>query len=135
MDHFLFNTENKKVIGKMKDECQGQIMKEFIGLKPKMYSFTYEKNIDETIHCEEKKRAKGVSKDVVKYNIHHDNYRDCLLNEEYEMESMVSFRSYNHHIYTIKLNKTSLNPYDDKRYILRDGVNTLAHGHWRILDD
>ncbi|KAK3099927.1 hypothetical protein FSP39_011908 [Pinctada imbricata] len=133
-DHYLYSTENKKVIGKMKDECQGHIMKEFVGLKPKMYSFTFQKKIDETIHCEEKKRAKGVSKAVVKYNIHHDKYRDCLLNEEYKMESMVSFRSYNHHIYTIKLNKTSLNPYDDKRYILGDGVNTLAHGHRKILD-
>ena len=34
---------NKKVIGKMKDEKEGQINNEFVGLKSKMYSI---KNID-----------------------------------------------------------------------------------------
>ena len=23
-------------------------------------------------------------------------------------------------------------PFDDKRYILDDGINSLAYGHWRI---
>jgi hypothetical protein len=33
-----------------------------------------------------------------------------------------------------KLNKIALkiSPYDDKRFILEDGVNTLAHGHYKI---
>ncbi|KAK3108822.1 hypothetical protein FSP39_016459 [Pinctada imbricata] len=131
-DHPLYDITNKKVIGKMKDECEGNVMREFVGLKPKMYSFTYEKKIDDVYYHNEKKRAKGVKKSVVEYNIQHDNYRGCLLNQEYQMESMVSFRSYNHQIYTIQLNKTSLNPFDDKRFILNDGQNTLAHGHWRI---
>jgi hypothetical protein len=26
--------------------------------------------------------------------------------------------------------KTSLSAYDDKRYLLHDGNNTLAHGHY-----
>ena len=34
---------NKKVIGKMKDEKEGKINDEFVGLKSKMYSI---KNID-----------------------------------------------------------------------------------------
>lgn len=67
--HFLHSNLNKNVLGKMKDECQGHIMREFIGLKPKMYSFVHEKktvqNDNELICIEEKKRAKGVSKVVV----------------------------------------------------------------------
>ncbi|KAK3103084.1 hypothetical protein FSP39_016343 [Pinctada imbricata] len=132
-DHSLYDTTNEMVIGKMKDECKGNVMREFVGLKPKMYSFAYEKKIDDDVYqCEEIKKAKGVSKSVVEYSINHDNFRGCLLNQEYQMESMVSFRSYNHQIYTIRLNKTSLNPFDDKRFILNDGQNTLAHGHWRV---
>lgn len=54
----------------MKDECSGHVMREFVGLKPKMYSFVYEKKIPQSqnIYQEEKKRAKGVSKVVVQSN-------------------------------------------------------------------
>ena len=32
------NDENKKVIGKMKDKLNGEIIEEFVGLRAKMYS-------------------------------------------------------------------------------------------------
>ena len=35
----LFFDENKKVIGKVKDEAAGMVIKEFIGLRSKMYSY------------------------------------------------------------------------------------------------
>ena len=37
-DSKFFNETNKEVIGKMKDEFGGVIVKEFAGLKSKMYS-------------------------------------------------------------------------------------------------
>ena len=37
-DHFLHNTKNKKVLGKMKDECDRRPIAECVGLRPKMYS-------------------------------------------------------------------------------------------------
>lgn len=80
---------------------------------------------------EEKKRAKGVSKVVVHSSINHENYKSCLINREVEKDSMVTFRSFNHQIYTIVLNKTSLSPFNNKRHILDDGIHTLAHGHFK----
>ena len=37
-DHFVHNTKNKKVLGKMKDECAGRPIAEYVGLRPRMYS-------------------------------------------------------------------------------------------------
>ena len=33
-----FDQANKKVIGKMEDQSEGEIIVEFVGLKPKIYS-------------------------------------------------------------------------------------------------
>ncbi len=35
---------------------------------------------------------------------------------------------------TIHQKKVALSNFDDKRYILDDGITTLAHGHYRIKD-
>ena len=42
-DSKFFDEANKKVIGKIKDESEGKIIDEFVGLKSKMHSM---KNID-----------------------------------------------------------------------------------------
>ena len=52
-----YNDSNKLVIGKMKDETGGVAVEEFVGLKPKMYSFL----VDNIEH----KKAKRVDKNVV----------------------------------------------------------------------
>ena len=53
--------ENKKKIGFMKDELGGRIIKEFIGLRPKCYSYlTDGGNVD--------KKAKGTKRCVIKRN-------------------------------------------------------------------
>ena len=37
--------------------------------------------------------------------------------------------SKNHKMYTQENNKISLSSFDDKRYIIEDGITTLAYGH------
>ena len=43
------------------------------------------------------------------------------------MARMNQIRSLNHQIYSLTLTKTSLSPYDDKRFILADGCHTFAY--------
>ena len=66
---------NKKVLGKFKDELKGNIITEFIALKPKMYSFEF---IDNTL-IENKYKCKGIKKSV---DLKHDEYKQSLSNEE-----------------------------------------------------
>ena len=42
---------------------------------------------------------------------------------------MRGIKSKNHNIGTYEINKISLSCFDDKRYILKNGINTLAYGH------
>ena len=66
-EHPLHSVENKKVLGKMTDECAGRPIAEYVGLRPKMYSIL-EANGDNI------KKAKGVKKAVVKKHIRHKQY-------------------------------------------------------------
>jgi len=36
--HPCHSTENKKVVGKFKDECNGRVIAKFVALRPKIYS-------------------------------------------------------------------------------------------------
>ena len=37
--------------------------------------------------------------------------------------------SLNHNLGTYETNKRSLSCFDDKQYIIKNGINTLAYGH------
>ena len=125
-DHPQYSAKNKKVVGKMKDECAGRLIAEYVGLRPKMYSILEAdgRNI---------KKAKGVKKNVVRKNIYHDQYRETLLDKKTFRHGMDVLRSERHHIYGQHLNKISLSPFDSKRWISENGVDTLAYGHEELL--
>ena len=78
------------------------------------------------------KTAKGVRKYVIKKNITHENYKDCLLNGKQMLHSMRAIRSNHHQIGSYQLNKISLSCFDDKRYIHEDGIHSYAYGHCQI---
>ena len=119
---------NKKVLGKMKDEAAGKIIKEFVGLRAKLYSYKmYEGE-------EEIKKCKGIKKQVVKSSISHEDYKTCLLTGKEQLRKQNILRSYDHEVYTEEVIKVALSALDDKRYILSDGVHTLAWGHYKIKD-
>jgi hypothetical protein len=128
-DHFLYNSKNHRVPGKMKDEASGRIINEFCGLRSKMYSLMmYDDDYNKRI---EKKTAKGISRYVTQ-KIKHDQYKQCLFEKEELMIHMNQIRSFQHKLFSVTQHKLGLSPYDDKRYILNDGVTTMAYGHYMI---
>ena len=64
----------------MKDELSGEINEEFVDLRTKMYSLKTKK--------EEMKKAKVAKKNVVKKDISHQNYVDCLFEERQFVHTM-----------------------------------------------
>ena len=122
--HFLQSDKHKKALFKMKDENAGEIVDEFVGLRPKMYSM---KIIGEKITY--KQTAKGVSRVIMKNNITHTDYVECLQGIRPKQHGKASrIASKDHRIATYMVNKVTLCPFDDKRY-WEDGVNSIAHGH------
>ena len=126
-DHPLHSEANKKVLGKMKDECAGRPIAEYVGLRPKMYSIL--KASIEGWPAANIKKAKGVRKAVIKKHIRHEQYKEALFEKHTFRHSMDILRSERHRIYGQCLNKVSLSPFDSKRWISENGVDTLAYGH------
>ncbi|XP_053379108.1 uncharacterized protein LOC123541547 [Mercenaria mercenaria] len=116
---FYFDN-NKKVIGKFKDEAAGIPIVEFVGLRSKMYSYLLENEVNI-------KKCKGIKKLVVKKTIVHKNYKDTLFNSTQSNHTFKVIRSDKHNLSSYVINKTSLSCYDDKRYILDNGIDTLAY--------
>ena len=117
---------NKKVLGMFKDEVNGDIIDEFVGLRAKLYSY-------KMFYGEESKKCKGVKKSVVKKSITHEDYKRCLTDQKPQLRKMNVIRSYKHDIFTEEVNKVALSANDDKRHILENGIDTLALGHYKIL--
>ena len=124
-DHFLYNVENKMVTLKFKAELAGEPIEEFVGLKPKMYSIL--------VGDPQKLSAKGVFRFVQK-DPNHDLYKKILDTGNYFKIINTRIGSEKHQLQTIKTNKVSLSSFDDKRFILEDGISTLPHGHYKIRD-
>ena len=119
---------NKKVLGMMKDEAGGKTIKEFVGLRAKLYSFIMDDG-------EETKKCKGIKKQVVESSISHEDYKTCLTTGKEQLRKQNILRSYKHEVYTEEVNKIALSALDDKRYILSDGIHTLAWGHYKIKNN
>ena len=124
-NHFAYNIKNKKVIGKMKDELNGRPVQEFVGLRPKMYSC-----LKQTV-SKRKRRKKFLNESPIAYAT--EEYRQALHSENSTTVTMQQIRSIKHDVFTISLRKTGLSPYDDKRYVLKDKITTLAYGYNKIV--
>ena len=101
----------------MKDGTGDVAIEEFVELKAKMYSFL----VDSSEH----KKAKCVNKNVVAI-IHHNEYKDVLLNKKCVRHSMNRIQSKGQRIGTYEINKISLSRIDDKIYIQNNGYDRLA---------
>ena len=120
------DNENKKVIGKFKPEYVNSTIREFIGLRSKMYSIKLDDG-------EEEKKAKGIVKGVIKKDLKHEMYDKILTTGGRMYSRMKVIRSQKHRVYTMDQNKVSLSAFDDKTYLSADGFTSYAYGHYKSM--
>ena len=113
----FFDPVNKKLIGKMKDVHKGKPINECIGLNSKMHRIGSNDGA-------ESNTATGVN-----IALEINEYKDILFNKKVIRHKIRKIQSKKHKIRTYKVRKISLSCFDDKRYILDDGVHRLAYFH------
>ncbi|VVC30198.1 Hypothetical protein CINCED_3A016649 [Cinara cedri] len=123
-DYYKLMKNSVFVPGKFKDELNGQIITEFVGLRSKLYSIEVFENENEI------KKAKGVKKPIVKNGLCFNDFYNCLKSKNSKYVKQNTFRPDKHEIYTVEKNKKAFSVYDDKRYILDNDINTLAWRHY-----
>ena len=110
--------KNKKVIGLMKDELGGKIMKEFAGSRPKCYAYLMDDGrID--------KKSKGTA---IKRCVIFDNYMECTEKRKKILRLQQRFKSDGHDVYIEEINKVALSNNVDKIIMSYDGIITYLYG-------
>src|SRR5438552_6544849 len=143
-DHFMFNPNNKK-LGKFKNELVTKDIwdeiTEIIFIKSKVYSYVSDYKI--------KMRNKGTSSAIMKTEITHDDYINCLYNNfnnyinykngnnYYRTNDLNLYNTYHRiaseklEIYVYENKKLTMSNQDDKRFISsEDGISTWPIGYF-----
>ena len=106
----------------MKDELRGNIITEFVALRPKAYSYV-------TNNFIEMKKTKGTKKCVVNKMLRFEDYKKCLFDNGKVLKSQQRFKSENHEVYTENINKIALSCDDDKRIVTSDRITSYPYGY------
>lgn len=122
----LKSDENKKVMGKMKDDLDALIPLEFIGLCSKAYSLL--------VGNTNKTAAKGCKTIVKKKFLNHDIYKKVLFDQNILYSTALYIRNQykpgeDQKMCTVEVKKNSLSSFDSKRFIKDCGIDTYAYGH------
>ena len=122
--HPLFNETNKKIIGKMKDEMNGKIIEEYVGLRSKQYSIKHESG--------DISKAKGIQKAALKNKvIRHEHYIQALNGEPVNPYPNTNIQSKKHIVNTVVTNKKTLCANDTKRVRVSKEF-AYALGHYKL---
>jgi hypothetical protein len=126
-DHPAYSEERKAQPGFFKDESAGKHIREVVALRAKSYCVLMEDG------HKSKATQKGIKQtSFAKLDI--DDYRTCLQEQKHAERRQVGFRSRYHAISTRETVKRALCPFDDKRFLLGDGVRSLPYGHSALIE-
>ena len=132
---YLHSNRNKKKLGVFKDELNGIILKEFVGLRPKSYSLWFlgevENNRVKHRKDTEIHKSKGTQKKILKRYIRHSHYVKCHSQLKEIRVIQNSLKSVKHAIGTYNQKRIGLSAWDTKRWVCECNIKTYAYGHYR----
>ena len=99
----------------------GKIIIESITLRPKTYAYLND-------YSKDHEKAKDTKKFVIKQNLMFQNFKDCWSNNKNFYRSQQRLKSYNHDVYTEKVNKIVLSANNDKRLQTYNNITTYPYG-------
>ena len=94
--HPCCDNTNKKVLGKFKDEHDGEIFTPHIGLKPKMHWC-------ETVDKKATKKGKGINRKAVRNKLAIGNYLYTLTVNKKSHYTSIKICSKNHQVFSITI--------------------------------
>lgn len=118
-NHIMHDNQNSGKLGYLKPETIEPIS-EFVGLKSKMYAFSFGN--------EYKKIGKGIKRSCLK-NISFNTYINVLETGTFLRHQMPLIVSKMHEINTVFQNKISLSSFYDKKFLETNGLRTRSYGH------
>ena len=118
---FLYSDKNRKALLFFKDENPSDFIKEFIGLRSKLY-------VIKTVSNHEDKKCKGYNRKFKDTLLTYEKYKNCHKNLTQHRLPLLAIRSIDHQLYTVLQNKVVLNNYDSKMFICNCNIHTFFYG-------
>ena len=76
---------------------------------------------------------KGIQRSYAQKHIRHSLYKKALFDSvTNHTVQFLEFRSKRHDVYTVNSSKRALSAFDDKKYLLLDGVSSLPYFHYKL---
>ena len=123
-DRLLPIGKNKKVIGMFKDELDGKVMTENANARAKTYAYVYDNGKDK---YDEKKKAKGTKKCVIKNNLEFEDFKRAVLNNKTAIRRQLRFKVDHHYVFTEEVNKIAISSNGDKILQTHDRITTYPY--------
>jgi hypothetical protein len=84
-----------------------------------------------------KSTSKGVLKWVKDNVLTHKDYCECTFQKKEMRHKMTIIMQENYELYTVDTVKTSLSPFNDKKWISREGIvfTSYSYGYYKIVEE
>jgi hypothetical protein len=124
-NHQLYSSKRANTLGLWKDELQGEQLHEYVGLRSKCYALKIMRLHERDTYM--RSTCKGVRKGYRK-KIPFHTYKKCV-DEIYSHNiTQYNIQSKAHTVRTMRLEKIGFSSFDDKRYLMKCGLHSLAYG-------